>query len=106
GEDVAKGDLLVPPGHLLRPQDLGGLLGVGITRVRVACRPTVALLATGDEIIPPEAEPATGQIRDINTYALAALVRRAGGEPLPLGIVPDDAAALRTAAADGLARAD
>jgi molybdopterin molybdotransferase len=106
GEDVARGDLLVPVGHRLRPQDIGGLLGVGITEVAVARRPVVGLLATGDEIVPPEAEPAIGQIRDINTYTLAALVRRAGGTPLPLGIVADDAAALRQAAAEGLARSD
>src|SRR5207244_11986029 len=72
GEDVARGDLLVPGGHLLRPQDLGGLLGVGITEITAARRPVVGLLATGDEIVPPEAEPVIGQIRDINTYTVAA----------------------------------
>lgn len=106
GEDVSSGDLLVGAGQLLRPQDLGGLLGIGITHLRVASRPIVGLLATGDEVIPPNQAPEIGQIRDINTYTLAALVRRAGGEPRPLGIVPDDSVALKAAATEGLAESD
>jgi molybdopterin molybdotransferase len=106
GEDVRTGDLLFPRGHWLRPQDLGGLAGVGITIVPVVARPRVAILATGDEVVPAEQQPVPGQIRDINTYTIAALTLRAGGDPLPTGIAPDSASALREIAADALAAAD
>jgi molybdopterin molybdotransferase len=106
GEDVARGLPLLPAGHLLRPQDLGGLLALGIVEVEVAARLKVAILGSGDEIVRPEDEPGPGQIRDINSYTLAALVERAGHEPLLLGIVPDVYEQLETAARRALARAD
>jgi molybdopterin molybdotransferase len=106
GEDVRVGHLLFARGHRLRPQDLGGLAGVGIADVPVAARPRVAILATGDEVVPADAAPASGQVRDINTYTVAALTRRAGGEALPAGIAPDDAEALRRMASTALAEAD
>jgi molybdopterin molybdotransferase len=79
---------------------------VGITAVPVAARPRVAILATGDEVVPADTTPSPGQVRDINTYTVAALTRRAGGEPLPAGIAPDDAKALRRMATAALAAAD
>ena len=88
GEDVAAGAEVLPAGQLLRPQDLGGLLALGITAVSVRPRPRVAILATGDEVIPPDKETGPGQIRDINSYTVAGQVLRAGGEPLILGIIP------------------
>lgn len=106
GEDVRQGDLLFPRGHRLRPQDLGGLAGVGITRVPVVARPRVAILASGDEVVPPDMPVAPGQVRDVNTYTIAALVRRAGGDPMPRGIAPDDAATLETMARAALEDAD
>jgi molybdopterin molybdotransferase len=106
GEDVRAGDRLFAPGHRLRPQDLGGLAGVGITEVLVAPRPRVAILATGDEVVPPDRPVAPGQIRDINSYTIAAQVRRAGGEPLLAGIAPDSADRLRELAGAALANAD
>lgn len=106
GEDVLKGDEILPAGHLLRPQDLGGLLALGLTQVAVARHPRVALIATGDEVIPPSQPLGPGQVRDINTYTLSGLVQRAGGEPWPFGIIPDRFEALKTAAAKGLAEAD
>lgn len=106
GEDVRLGDPLFARGHRLRPQDLGGLAGVGIVVAPVAARPRVAILATGDEVVPAGQPVAPGQVRDINSYTIAALTRRAGGEPLLCGIAPDSAAALRRMAADALAQAD
>jgi molybdopterin molybdotransferase len=106
GEDVAVDAPLLPRGHVLRPQDLGGLLALGITDVPVAARVRVAILGSGDEVVPPDREPGPGQIRDINSYTLAALVRRAGHEPLVLGVVPDVYAELQTAARHALAQAD
>jgi molybdopterin molybdotransferase len=106
GEDVRAGELLFAHGHRLRPQDLGGLAGVGIADVLVAARPRVAILATGDEVVPAGAAPRPGQVRDINTYTIAALTRRAGGRPLPAGIAPDNLRTLRRMAAAALAEAD
>ncbi|HMQ30859.1 MAG TPA: molybdopterin molybdotransferase MoeA [Chloroflexaceae bacterium] len=106
GEDVRAGELLFPRGHRLRPQDLGGLAGVGLHTVPVAARPRVAILASGDEVVPADAAPGPGQVRDINTYTIAALTARAGGEPCPYGIAPDDLAALRAMAEAALAQAD
>lgn len=106
GDDVRMGDLLFAQGHWLRPQDLGGLAGVGITTVPVSARPRVAILATGDEVVPADRAVAPGQIRDINSYTIAALTRRAGGEPVLYGIAPDQAAPFREMARTALAESD
>lgn len=106
GEDVRRGALLFPAGQRLRPQDLGGLAGLGLTTVPVRARPRVAILATGDELVPADREPAPGQVRDINSTTVAAMLRRAGGEPFLIGIAPDNAERLRRMAADALAHAD
>jgi molybdopterin molybdotransferase len=106
GEDVRTGEPILERGHLLRPQDLGGLLALGITRIKAAPRPKVAIVSTGDELVEPGQTPGHGQIRDINTYTISALVARAGGIPLPLGIVPDDYEAQREAARRALDQGD
>lgn len=106
GEDVAEGAEILPAGHLLRPQDLGGLLALGITELSVARRPRVGILATGDEVVAPEATPGPGQIRDINSYTVAGQVRQAGGVPVVGGIIADDLEALQQAAAQALAEND
>jgi molybdopterin molybdotransferase len=106
GEDIKRGEAILPAGHYLRPQDLGGLTSMGITNVSVAAKPRVAILSLGDEVVPPEAAPAEGQIRDINTYTISALVEQSGGIPLPLGIVRDDIEEQTAAAIRGLDMAD
>jgi len=106
GDDIAEGMEMLPAGHRLRPQDLGGLAAVGIVSVTVARRPRIALLATGDEVVPPEVEPAPGQIRDVNSYAVAGQIAHAGGAPVRCGIAPDDYEALLTMARAALDDAD
>lgn len=106
GEDIRPGDSLLPRGRRLRAQDIGGLMALGFTRVAVARRPRVAIVSTGDEVVPPTATPGPGQVRDINSYTVAALVEQAGGVPLRFGIVPDDSATLLAAARKALAQAD
>jgi molybdopterin molybdotransferase len=106
GEDVKEGESLLGPGHTLRPQDLGGLMALGITRVTVAVRPRVAIVSTGDEVVSPDQAPGPGQVRDVNTSTVAGLVRRAGGVPLPQGIVQDRLEDLLAAAQAGLDAAD
>jgi len=106
GEDMAKGKALLPRGRLLRPQDIGGLLALGITKITVFQRVRVTLISTGDELVPPEDEPKLGQIRGINAYTLAGLTLMAGGIPIKLGIIPDDYQALKEAAESGMREAD
>src|SRR3954471_6553294 len=97
-EDARAGAELVPAGRALRAQDLGLLAAAGVTAVRVHARPRVAIVSTGDEVVPPETSAlGVGQVRDATAVALAALVRDTGGDPDARGIVPDDPALLRAA---------
>ena len=106
-EDAAEGTELVPAGRALRAQDLGLLAAAGVTDVRVHARPRVAIVSTGDEIVDPTtATLGAGQVRDASAVALAALVRDAGGDPDPRGIVPDDHDALSAVLGEAVACSD
>ncbi len=100
------GDVVLKAGSRLRPQELGGLAALGITRVQVARKPRVALISTGDELVPPEVMPGLNQVRDLNSTAIGALVEEQGGIALRYGIIRDDADALYAAAFQGMAEAD
>jgi molybdopterin molybdotransferase len=89
GEDLAAGEVALPKGTLLRPQELGVLASIGTVKITVFQRPKVAVLSTGDELLPIEADITPGKIRDVNGYTLSNLVRTHGGIPLWLGIAPD-----------------
>ncbi len=106
GEDVVAGQLLLPPGHRLRPFDLGGLLAAGITRVSVRKRPLVAIIPTGDELVSPGAPPEPGQLIEFNSAILSAFVTEWGGEPEVYPIVRDRLEAIEEATRDALERAD
>ena len=106
GEDVRAGEVVVPAGQRLRPPDLAALASVGIARVPVFARPRVAILSTGDELVPLGATPALGQVRESNAVGLAACVARDGGSPAPGGIVPDDADSVRHRLRSALAEGD
>lgn len=106
GEDIRRGQLLLPAGMRLRPQELGALAGIGVAECPVVVRPRVAIVSTGDELVPPEEEPATGQVRDINSYALKALVDQAGGEGVIYGIVRDDFDTLKSVVEQALVQDD
>ena len=106
GEDVRKGEIILPKGSVIRPQDIGGMLALGITEVAVSRKPRVGIISTGDELVPPQAELGAGQIRDINTYTISALVTQAGGKPMPIALAPDEFEAQRGAASEGLAMCD
>ena len=106
GEDVAQGQVVQPKGSLMRPAEIGGLMALGITELRVAKKIRVGLISSGDEVIPPEESPRPGQVRDINSHTLAALVTRVGGEPVLYGIVGDPFEALQQTAAKALAECE
>ena len=106
GEDVRKGEVVLPEGSVLRPQDIGGMLALGITTVEVSRKPKVGIVSTGDELVTPDKNIGPGQIRDINTYTISALVSQAGGKPVPTALVEDDFEAQRSAASEGLMACD
>jgi len=95
GEDIRKGSPVLPCGRRMRPQEVGLLAAVGITKVRVFRCARVAVISTGDEIVEVVRKPGPGQIRDANGHSVAALVRACGAEATRLPIVPDDEAALQ-----------
>ena len=106
GEDVREGDLVLPSGHVLRPQDVGGLLALGAVEVAVGRRPRVAIISTGDELVAPSETPMAGQVRDINTYTIGALVTQAGGVATSVALVADDFDAQRDAAIEAMTDCD
>ena len=106
GEDVAQGQLVLPKGTLVRPAEIGGLMALGFTSVRVARKVKVGLISTGDEVIDPSQSPRPGQVRDINSYTLGSLVEKSGGEAVRYGIISDQFEALKEAAAKALSECD
>ncbi len=90
GEDVQKNDLVLPKGTKIRASEIGALMALGITEFEVFALPRVGILSTGDEIIPPHQKPHLGQIRDINSYSLSAIVEKFGGIPKRYPIIPDE----------------
>jgi molybdopterin molybdotransferase len=106
GEDARKGSRIFARGHRLRPADVGALSGIGLSRVWVVRRPRVGVIATGDEIVPPDVTPRPGQVRNVNQYALRALITAAGGEPVDLGVLPDREAVIAAALRRALRTAD
>lgn len=89
GEDVRQGEVALRAGSPLRPQEIGGLMALGIERVKCRGRVRVGLLSSGDEVVPAVQEPAPGQVRDVNEGTLRALIELAGGQATSYGIVPD-----------------
>ena len=106
GEDVAQGDVTIPAGRRLRPQDLGLLAALGVAEVTVNRIPRVAIISTGDEVIPIDRTPTSGQVRDVNTYTLGAMIEAGHGQAIRQGLVKDDRDGLRAAVAKGLGSAD
>ena len=89
GLDFKLGDTLLAAGHRLTARDLALAAGMNHARIPVHRRPKIAVLATGDELVPPGTQPAPGQIVSSNTFALGALARTEGADVEDLGIVGD-----------------
>ena len=104
GEDVRQGATVLERGHVVRPAEVGLLASVGRERVAIGRRPRVAVLATGDELVPVSAVPGPGQIRNSNSSSLLACCRRAGVPADDLGVARDNKPDLRAKIADGLRR--
>lgn len=106
GEDVRAGTRVLSAGRRLRPADVGMLAAVGRGEVLVHPRPRVVVMATGDEVVEPDAALAPGQVRDSGGYALAALARDAGASVYRHAIVRDERRALQEAFEGALIHAD
>ena len=106
GDDFKEGVTVLKKGHRLRPQDLGVMAGLGISKLPVHRKPNVALISTGDEVVPIEEQPRPGQVRDINRYTLGAFCQQVGAEPFYMGLCPDDFEPLKSMVEDALIRAD
>ncbi|RPJ17258.1 MAG: molybdopterin biosynthesis protein, partial [Chloroflexi bacterium] len=90
GEDIVATQLVLPAGHALRPVDLGAVAAAGHQEIKVACKPKVAILPTGSELVPIGSQLKAGDILEYNSLVLAAQIKSMGGEPTRYPIVKDD----------------
>ncbi|MGD8251832.1 MAG: molybdopterin molybdotransferase MoeA [Desulfobacterales bacterium] len=90
GEDITTGDTLIRKGRRIRPQEAGFLAALGFGDIPVYRKPRIAIISTGDEVVPVDHRPGPGQIRDTNTTTLSGLCILAGAKPFVFGIVRDD----------------
>ena len=104
GEDISTGQVILGVGHRLRPQDIGVLAAVGQATITVFRRPRVAILATGDELVPIEEPIGPGKIRNSNEYTQAVMVEKYGGQAIMLGIARDTVEDLTAKIRAGLAQ--
>jgi putative molybdopterin biosynthesis protein len=106
GSDIARGETLLRRGTRIGAREIGMLAACGLDRIEVVRRPKVAVLSTGDELVEPGEPLRPAGVYDSNGAIIAAAVAEAGGEPLLLGALPDDAATLEKTIRDALAASD
>jgi molybdopterin molybdotransferase len=102
GAEAERGSLLLDRGTRLNETAIALAASVGRSKLQVFVRPRVAVLTTGDEIVEADSEPGPTQIRNSNTYSLAAQIQQGGGEPVLLPIAPDEPRRLRQLIEEGL----
>jgi molybdopterin molybdotransferase len=102
GAEAKRGDRLLVPGMKLDHAAIAVAASVGRSHLLVYAKPRVAVLSTGDELVDIDVPPALNQIRNSNSYSLAAQIQMAGGEPVLLPIAPDEPERLRELIAEGL----
>lgn len=107
GEDVKKGSKVLEKGAFIRPQDLGILAGIGMTKIPVYRKVNVGIISTGNEIMPPDEEKLiSGKIRDINSYTLYGMIKQIHANAKFYGIIPDDFTLLKEAVIKALSEND
>jgi len=106
GSDIHKGETILRGGQRLASREIGVLAALGLTEVDVYKRPKVAVISTGAEVVEPGKPLQPGKIYDINAHTLSAAVLECGGEPINLGIVPDERGQLEAAVKKALNSAD
>lgn len=105
-EEASKGQELIPAGRRIRPQEIGILAAFGVREVEVVRKARVAIISTGDEIVPVDVDPGPGQLRDVNFHTIRAVCQANGAIAQEMGIVRDDPAALSEMIHKGLELAD
>jgi molybdenum cofactor synthesis domain-containing protein len=103
GSDIKEGEIILKAGTVLDPAKIGVLVSQGLTEVAVYVKPVVAIMPTGEEIVEIGQNLKEGQIYDINSHTLAAVVRQNGGIPLILAITGDDMKSLKASLEKALA---
>ena len=106
GDDVKPGDVVIPAGTRLGASQIGALAAMGVTDIQVAMSPRVAIISTGDELVPLGTELTLGKIRDVNQPMLSAAVLQAGGNPVSYGIIRDDKEAIKMTMAEAIREND
>jgi len=106
GADWGRGDEIIRAGTVLKPAHIAAVSSCGAGSVAVRRRPRVAVIATGDELVPCDGPVPMGCVRDISSVAVTAALERDGAIADPMGIVPDDETSVRAAIRDGLTRCD
>lgn len=106
GEDVTLGAVVLGRGALLRPQDIGILKALGLTRICVARKPRVAVLSTGNELVDSSSERSAAKVVDINRAMMSCMLQELGAEPVDCGIIKDREASIKTALRKGLKTCD
>jgi len=106
GDDVAPGNQLLSTGRRLTASDIGALAALGVTEVTVQMKLKVAVISTGDELVPAEDVPGPGKVRDVNAPLLAAMLTGFGAEPVCFGIIPDEEALLNASLTKALETCD
>ncbi len=106
GSDIMTGELILKAGRRLTPREMGVAAALGLSRIRVYRRPTVAIISTGNEVVSPGKPLAYGKVFDINSSSLAGAVVEAGAEPLIMGVVQDDEVMMKNALRRALSKAD
>ncbi|MFO0819510.1 MAG: molybdopterin biosynthesis protein [Pirellulales bacterium] len=106
GTDIGAGETVLRRGERLTSRETGVLAAIGVTHIEVWRRPRVAVLSTGDEIIPPGEPMRPGLVYDSNARIIADAVRELGGDPIELGVVRDDYEQLRERVDDALETCD
>ena len=106
GDDVKPSEPVVSAGKRLTVADIGALAALGIADVPVMKRPRVAIISTGDELVPASGQLTLGKIRDVNAPMLYAAIGDIGGEPRFCGIIKDDEQAIRAAMVEAIKDCD
>ncbi|MFC2063665.1 gephyrin-like molybdotransferase Glp [Chloroflexota bacterium] len=90
GEDVKAGEIVIKSGTMIRSAEIAGLMALGIVSIPVVKKPRIAIISSGDEIVPPNMEIKDGLVRDVNSSMLSSLISQWGGTPVKYGIIPDN----------------
>lgn len=106
GEDVCAGEMILASHMEISPSAIGAMLAAGVLEVAVLCRPVVGIIPTGDELVPPTADPRPGDIVEFNSSIFSAMLTRWGAEPRTFPIVPDRKDAILAAVRDALEQCD